>query len=184
MNKNEIFRQWISDYSKPLLQRATYLLSNKEDAEDLVQEVLIAAYNSFENFKEDSKPKTWLMGILKNKVADYYRSKYKTEPNISLDHFFDTSGNWKTKDVINDWNISENETALLNNKSFNQTLEKCIDELPQKWGILVKLYYLDEKKAPDVSQELNISTTNLWKILQRSRMQLRTCLETKWFSVN
>ncbi|MFY7815939.1 MAG: RNA polymerase subunit sigma, partial [Chryseobacterium taeanense] len=37
-------------------------------------------------------------------------------------------------------------------------------------------------KAQEVSQVLNISTTNLWKILQRSRMQLRECLEFNWFS--
>ncbi len=38
------------------------------------------------------------------------------------------------------------------------------------------------EKAPEVSQELDVSTTNLWKILQRSRMQLRECLEFNWFS--
>nr|WP_297307476.1 sigma-70 family RNA polymerase sigma factor [uncultured Flavobacterium sp.] len=184
MNKNEIFKSWISDYSKPLLQRATYLLSNQEDAEDLVQEVFIAAFNSFENFKEDSQPKTWLMAILKNKIADYYRSKYKTDPNISLDHFFNEAGHWKSMEVISDWNASEGETSLLDDSSFTKTLGFCMEQLPEKWRILVKLYYLDEKKAPEVSQELNISTNNLWKILQRSRMQLRSCLENKWFAVN
>lgn len=184
MNKNEIFKIWINDYSKSLLQRATYLLSNQEDAEDLVQEVFIAAFNSYENFKEDSQPKTWLMAILKNKIADYYRSKYKSEPNISLDHFFNEAGHWKNKDVINDWNVSESQSSLLDDTSFSKTLDNCIEQLPEKWRILVKLYYLDEKKAPDVSQELNISTTNLWKILQRSRLQLKSCLENKWFAVN
>lgn len=184
MTQNEIFKSWISDYSKPLLQRATYLLSNPEDAEDLVQEVFIAAFHSFEKFKEDSSPKTWLLAILKNKIADYYRSKYKTEPNLSLDHFFDETGHWKSNEVIRDWNISEGESSLLDDQTFAKTLENCIEQLPEKWRLLVKLYYLDEKKAPDVSQELNISTTNLWKILQRSRMQLRSCLENKWFAVN
>lgn len=44
-----------------------------------------------------------------------------------------------------------------------------------------KCIILKKKKAPEVSQELNVSATNLWKILQRSRVQLRECLEVNWF---
>jgi len=46
---------------------------------------------------------------------------------------------------------------------------------------LAQPYYLQEKKAATVCQEMGINTTNLWKILQRSRMQLRVCLENNWF---
>ena len=61
------------------------------------------------------------------------------------------------------------------------TLDNCIDHLPSQWKVTVKLYYMEEKKANEVCQELNIATTNLWKILQRSRMQLRKCIEVNWF---
>jgi RNA polymerase sigma factor (sigma-70 family) len=61
-------------------------------------------------------------------------------------------------------------------------LEDCIEELPSRWKIPLKMYYLEEKKSSEVSQELNVSTTNLWKILQRSRLQLRECLDFNWFA--
>lgn len=180
--KNEILKSWVEQYSEPLLKRAVYLLSDKEDAEDVVQEVFIAAFSSYDSFEEKSKPLTWLQTILKNKVADFYRKKYRAEPQIRLDHFFDETGSWKNDDVLQDWDATNKEAELLDNDDFNKTLEDCIEELPSRWKIPMKMYYLQEKKAPEVSQELDISTTNLWKILQRSRMQLRECLDFNWFA--
>ncbi|WBV60346.1 sigma-70 family RNA polymerase sigma factor [Chryseobacterium camelliae] len=182
MTKNEVFKNWIEQYSESLLRRAVYLLSDKVEAEDVVQEVFIAAFSSYDSFKGKSQPLTWLMTILNRKVADFYRKKYKSEPKIKLDHFFDETGSWKNDDVLNDWDASNKETELLDDKDFNKTLEDCIEDLPSRWKIPMKMYYLEEKKAPEVSQELDISTTNLWKILQRSRMQLRECLEFNWFA--
>jgi len=182
MTKSETIKTWIEEYSGPLLRRAVYLLSDKVEAEDIVQEVFISAFSSYDSFEGKSQPLTWLMTILNRKVADFYRKKYKSEPQIKLDHFFDETGSWKNDDILNDWNISNKETELLDDKDFNKTLEDCIEDLPSRWKIPMKMYYLEEKKAPEVSQELNISATNLWKILQRSRMQLRECLEFNWFA--
>ncbi len=182
MTKNETIKNWIDQYSGQLLRRAVYLLSDRVEAEDTVQEVFISAFSSYESFEGKSQPLTWLMTILNRKVADFYRKKYKSEPQIRLDHFFDETGSWKNDDVLNDWNAENKGTELLDNKEFNTTLEDCLEELPVRWKLPMKMYYLQEKKAPEVSQELNISTTNLWKILQRGRMQLRECLEFNWFA--
>lgn len=182
MTKNEALKSWVERYSESLLKRAMYLLSDKDDAKDVVQEVFLSALSSYDSFEGKSQPLTWLNTILQRKVADFYRKKYKSEPQIKLDHFFDDTGSWKSNDVLNDWNVSNKESELLDDQDFNKTLEDCIEELPSRWKIPLKMYYLQEKKAPDVSQELDISTTNLWKILQRSRMQLRECLDFNWFA--
>lgn len=182
MTKNEAITDWIEQYSEALLRRAIHLLSDKTEAEDIVQEVFISAFSSYESFEGKSKPLTWLMKILSHKVSDFYRRKYRSEPEIRLDHFFDETGSWKNDDVLNDWNVSDKDTELLDDKDFGKTMNDCIEDLPPRWKIPMKMYYLEEKKAQEVSQEMDISTTNLWKILQRSRMQLRECLEINWFA--
>lgn len=179
-NKTADFPKWIDDYSATLLNNAHFLLSDKQDAEDVVQDVFLAAYESYDAFKNESTVLTWLTKILKNKVADFYRKKYRKTDSIRLGHFFDNNGSWIDKDIIESWNDSDSE--LLDNQSFNKTFEDCIDHLPPKWMIPVKLYYLEEKKSNKVCQETGISTTNLWKILQRSRLQLRECLDINWFN--
>lgn len=177
--KQEDLKLWIDQYSLALLKRAIYLVSNQQEAEDLVQEVFIAAFSSYERYKQESTPKTWLMGILNHKVADFYRKKYQRNNQISLNYFFDEKGSWKEHTTLQDWN----ETNLDKDEELrNQVLEDCIEMLPQKWMIPVKLYYLEEKKTTFVCQETGITTTNLWKILQRSRLQLRECLEKNWYN--
>jgi RNA polymerase sigma-70 factor (ECF subfamily) len=88
------------------------------------------------------------MTILNRKVADFYRKKYKSEPQIRLDHFFDETGSWKNDDVLNDWNAENKETELLDDTEFNTTLEDCLEELPVRWKLPMKMYYLQEKKHP------------------------------------
>ncbi len=96
----EKIEQLIDQYSSVLLNRAIYLLSDKEDAKDIVQDVFLAAYSGFQSFKGNSSIKTWLHTILKNKIADYYRVKYKSPINLNLNNFFDQTGSWKYDETI------------------------------------------------------------------------------------
>lgn len=178
--KNNVLTLWIEQYSEPLLNRAFYLLSDREEAMDMVQDVFLAAYTTIDNFQAKSEPLTWLYGILRKKVADFYRHKYRQEAqSISLDHFFDENGSWISSGVINEW--EDDSDTLCDNKEFRQVFEACMGRLPMKWKLLVKLYYLQEKKTSDICQECGLTQTNLWKILQRCRLQLRECLEKNWF---
>jgi len=55
MTKNETLKNWVEQYSEPLLKRAAYLLSDRTEAEDIVQEVFLAAFSSYGSF-EGKKP--------------------------------------------------------------------------------------------------------------------------------
>ena len=180
MHNTKQIEEWIDLYGQKLFDRAFYLLSNREDAEDIVQDVYVAAYSAIDKFQGKSSPITWLMGILHNKITDFYRKKYKGNPQVSLDQFFDNHNFWKDSDgILKNWDT--NDSSLLDDEAFNAYLKKCLEELPNRWLTLVKLTYLEEKKSSEICQETNISTTNYWKILQRSRLQLRECLQLNWF---
>ncbi|MGJ1264977.1 sigma-70 family RNA polymerase sigma factor [Sphingobacterium spiritivorum] len=174
---------WIENYSGSLLRQAYFLLANKEDAEDLVQDVFMTAFLMKDRYQGKSSPLTWLKGILNHKAADLYRRKYRGNETVSMDYFFDQNGGWRDQDVRHHWDINTDTSAsLLDNEKFNKSLQECLQALPQKWGFLIRQCYIQQKKAEEICQEVNISTTNYWKILQRSRMQLRKCLDIKWFN--
>lgn len=181
MDKNGLFSKIIDEYTSALYQQANYLINHSEDAEDLVQETILSAYESYDNFQGKSNVKTWLISILKNKTADYYRKKYRHGSSISLDHFFTKEGLWHDNQKTKEW--ANTDEVLLDDIEFTTIFESCIDKLPPKWSIPFKLYYLDEKKTEIISQELDISTTNIWKILQRGRLQLKECLDKNWFNL-
>lgn len=178
------FESLIEHYSKKLLNRAYYLLSNKEDAEDIVQEVFMVAYNKRESLGDIKSLEAWLLGILYHKVADIYKERYK-KPLIAInfEHDFNRYGEWERTDVVNMWEENpESLEALLDNTDFRQSFYGCLDKLPPRWRIAVKLCYLQSKKANEICKELNVTSAAYWKLLQRSRLQLRECLEMNWFS--
>lgn len=176
--------KWIDDYSRSLLDRAYYLLSNKEDAEDAVQEVFLSACKNSSSFQRKSSPQTWLMGILHHKVADIYKKRYKgTAVNLDFEQVFDKNGEWNTKDVLNSWEEENSaSTNLLDDEDFSTVFHQCLEHLPKQWRLAVNLCYLQEKKTVDICTELNISSANYWKLLQRSRIQLRECIDIHWFN--
>lgn len=179
-DKHSDIELWIDEYSLELINRATYLLSNKNEAEDLVQEVFITAFESYEKIRNTTHPKAWLISVLNNKVAELYRKKYKSIGDFRLDHFFEENGCWKDLSVLNNWTTNTDE--LSNELELNLTLENCLDKIPLKWKIPVKLYYLEEKKTDIICEEIGVTSANLWKILQRARLHLRECLEINWYN--
>lgn len=177
--------KWIDGYSEKLLDRARYLLSDKEDAKDVVQEVFLSAYKSRESFQGKSSPLTWLTSILHHKIADIYKKRYNGNPQpFSFETFFDKHGEWIEPDVADPWEEDEFAVStLLDNNSFCDILNQCLGRLPQQWLMVVNKCYLQEQKAVEICRELNLTTANYWKLLQRSRLQLRKCIDVHWFKI-
>lgn len=92
---------------------------------------------------------------------------------------FDADGHWQQSHRPIDW--EEEEEHLLDNDEFQAILKRCLDALPEKWSSCVKLKYLSEKKGEDICQELDMTLTNYWQIVHRAKLQLRDCIENKWF---
>jgi RNA polymerase sigma-70 factor (ECF subfamily) len=66
---------------------------------------------------------------------------------------------------------------LLDNPDFNVIMEECMNDLPQKWKLAVTSKYLSEKTEA-ICQELEITTSNYWQIVDPSFK--KKCLELKW----
>ncbi|MFA5834286.1 MAG: sigma-70 family RNA polymerase sigma factor [Bacteroidota bacterium] len=181
----KILETWVKQYTSDLFNWAYYKTSDYQSAEDLVQETFLVAAEKMHNFRNESQPRTWLFGILKNKIAEYFRIKSKTpqvHPNNkeSFDRFFNMSDGWNKESLPHEWNFSEEQ--LFDNTDFNQIFEQCMKKLPVQWFACISMKYLEEKNPKIVCQELEISTTNYWQIIHRAKLQLRECLEHHWFN--
>jgi RNA polymerase sigma-70 factor (TIGR02943 family) len=182
-DKETNLSQWVEDYTDGLYSWALHKLTDAELAKDLVQDTFLAAAEKFETFKGDSSPKTWLFSILNNKIIDVYRNKVK-QP-LSMDNqvfssFFDSDGGWQENKRPKEWH--DDEEHLLDNDDFQKVLKKCLDALPGKWNLCVKLKYLSDKNGEEICQELDITPTNFWQIVHRAKLQLRDCVENNWFN--
>lgn len=178
-------QQWVDLYADDLYAYAIKIIPDSHQAENLLQETFLAALKSKETFKGNSSEKTWLIGILRHKITDYLRSKYKEIPvsslspdDINTDSFFDQITQ-SLKSNPGDWDIRPDE--LLKKEEFWRSFEECLKRLPRKTAEAFSLSELDEMKSKEICKVLNVSATNLWSLLHRARIQLRQCLQINWF---
>jgi RNA polymerase sigma-70 factor (TIGR02943 family) len=175
------FTQWVEDHTEEMLAWAYNKLSDKQLAEDLVQDTFLAALQSMDKFKGDSKPKTWLLSILNNKIIDHYRRQARSPLRLltsDRDDFFDEHGEWRPEFAPRSW---EMPNELLDDLEFRELLRECMRKLPPVWLATMQLKYLRQKEGKEICQDLGISSSNFWQILSRSKLNLRACIEKKWF---
>ena len=170
-----------------LLRVASLQLRDRDQAEDVVQETLLAALESAERFAGRSSVKTWLTGILKHKIIDAIRRRSR-EPAVStlgaeadiedLDVFFNERDHDHWDSTPAEWRNPERD---LESRQFFDMLDFCLERLPPNTARVFMLREVMELEADEICRELRITSTNLWVILYRARMQLRKCLEQNWF---
>lgn len=178
--KRRIVTEWVDKYSNDLFVFALKRVSGTETARDVVQTTFLSAFNSFEKFEGRSSPKSWLMSILKNKIVDHYRKAYQqreVELTDTTASDFNEQGHWTGPNMPTDWET----TNVLDNPEFRKVFYGCIDALPDQWNRVIKIKYLEAEHEPE---ELGLTRTNYWKMLERARRQLRKCLEINWFKQN
>ncbi len=173
---------YVKEYSSGMLSWALQKVSDTEIAKDLVQDTFLAAVEKLSSFRGDSSPKTWLYSILNFKIIDYYRAKIKQPVSIEnkfLFNYFSENGEWLLEKRPMDWN--DDKEHLLDNELFGEVLQSCLDALPEKWSLAIKLKFLMSKKGEEICKELDITPSNFWQIVRRAKLQLRECLEDNWF---
>jgi len=186
--EENIFENWVNEYTETLYLWAFYKTSHKEVAEDLVQETFLNAFEGIGKFSGKSSPKTWLFSILSNKINDFYRKTSSKVFPISKDFseqeatevtesFFDANGNWSSAPKMI---FSKEEANLLDDPKFLEIFDFCLEDLPENWKHAVRGKYIFEKKSSEICHDLNINATNYWQILHRAKLFLRKCIENNW----
>ncbi len=171
----------VHQFSDDLFRFAFSKTKNKVVSEDLVQDTFIVAVTKLNTFRGESTHKTWLISILRNKIADYYRKKAKD--NISDKELDDQTFTFKKTGCWNEEStpfVFEDTSHLLDNPAFNLIFSDCIEGLPPLWNSVIKMKYINPKKSKEICKELNITDTNLWQIVHRSKLKLKDCLDGKW----
>ena len=176
---NQSVNDWIKKYSDTFFNYLYTRVGDKTAAKDILQETFIAAWKSSSNFKNESSEKTWLFSILKNKLMDHYR--IQTRLMIDLpdnSYFFDEADHWTEKASPKNW---EDAAASLNKKEFYLVLDQCKTKLTQVQQLAFTMKYIDEHEPHFICKVLQITTSNYWVIIHRCKLELRNCLEKKWF---
>jgi RNA polymerase sigma-70 factor (ECF subfamily) len=177
----------IEEHRPYLLRYAMFHLRDPTQAEDAVQETLIAALQHRERFAGRASFRTWLTAILKHKIVDQVR---RSERYVSLDPeqaeaagdapgasdpFF-ASGRWAERPAP--WELPE---QTLESAQFWRVYEKCCEAMPRRYALVFSMREVMEMTSDEICKELGISASNLHVILFRARLRLRACMSEHWF---
>lgn len=175
---------WVDKYSDYLFNYTIVRVNDADLAKDLIQETFFAALKSAQNFEGKSTERTWLISILKRKIIDYYRkiNSKKGQAEVRM-NFYDqgeNEGSWIEERVPQSW--QNGVEKKIENVELSEQLEYCINQLPEKYGMVFRMKTIQEFETEEICKELDITPSNLWVIIHRARTQLRKCLEDNWFN--
>lgn len=182
--------KWVDDYGDYLFNYAVARLRDTTLAEDIVQETFLAAIKGKNQFAGRSAEKSWLTGILKNKIYDHFRKASRETSFTDIGFYADEeedrfitsgimAGGWIHDKGPMEWTHAGES---LDNEVFWRAYRDCSSKLPKTVAAVFNLREMDDLKTGEICQMLNITENNMWVMLHRARMALRRCLETNWFS--
>ena len=176
---------WLDKYGDYLYRYALMRVRDSAVAEDVLQETLLAAFRSSQTHAGHSSERTWLVGIMKHKVADYFRRVSRMtqltiddEDSESFENSGPWRGHWREAQAPLSWSVDA--AKLLESREFWETLHRCLSRLPQQTAIAFTLREIDGLSANEICEILQITPNNLCVILHRGRAKLRHLLETEW----
>lgn len=180
---------WARRWRTPMLRFAQLHIQPREDAEDAVQEALAAALSARSGATEVNDPRSYLFGILKHKVTDRLRQRYRREQPVSellgeraddvLDEaLFDERGHWHPGVAPALWQSPDNALA---SDQFFAVVDACVHKLPPKPARVFSMKELLECEADEICATLGLSKTDYWQCMSRARKQLQVCLTQNWF---
>lgn len=172
-----------------LIRFATAKLRDAVDAEEVVQEALVAALEGVTSFAGHSSLRTWLTSILKFKIIDFQRRAVSDRAHFAaapadedatdaewMDRLFDDTGHWSPR--LADW---ANPDQALEQRQFFEAFERCMDKLPKATARVFFKREVMGAETDEICKEEDITASNCWVMLHRARLALRECLDRNWF---
>jgi RNA polymerase sigma-70 factor (ECF subfamily) len=172
-----VIEEVVHAYLPQILRAALGAGLDQPLAEDVTQSTFATFIESAHRFEGRSHVRTWLFGILYNKISETRRRQKRDRETDDIDEVFEqrysSGGFWSTPPRAVD--------AAVFDKEVRQGIEDCLEEVPPKQRMAFVLREVEDMESDEICNILEVTRTNLGVLLHRVRNRLRECLETKGF---
>src|ERR1051326_3816138 len=165
----EAFSELVKRYDRNVFRIAQHITHNEEDAQDVVQDAFLKAYQKLDQFQGNSKFYTWLVRIAVNEALMKVR-KRKASKTVSIDEDVETDEGFVPREVT-DW--SPNPEQLYKQAELSDILEKTIQGLPSGFRTVFVLRDVEGLSTEETADALGLSVPAVKSRLLRARLQLR-----------
>ena len=159
----------VRKYERQIFRIAQHITQNREDAEDVMQDAFLKAYEKLEQFQGNAKFYTWLVRIAVNESLMRLR-KRRTGRTVSMDEDIETEEGHVPRDFA-DW--APDPEQNYDNTELSEILRKTIQGLPRGFRVVFALRDIEGLSTEETAEALNLSVPAVKSRLLRARLQLR-----------
>ena len=170
------FTALVRRYESKIFRLAQHITQNREDAEDVLQETFLKAYEHLDQFQGNSKFYTWIVRIAVNQALMKLR-KRRTDKTVSMDESIDTGEDTVVREIAA-WDESPEERY--SREELSAILSSAIDSLAAPYRAVFVLRDMEELSTEETAAALDLSIPAVKSRLLRARLQLRDKL-TRYF---
>jgi len=166
--KDYIFHNEFMPQVEALYNFAVYLAGNEEDANDLVQETYMRAYQSIDTYKPGSNPKAWLFRILKNNFINEYRKKARRPKSVDY-----------TDASMTEEELYTNHTTFLDmrediyQKMMGDEVTLAINALPVDLKTVIILCDVEDFTYEEIAKIVDVPVGTIRSRIHRARNLLK-----------
>jgi RNA polymerase sigma-70 factor (ECF subfamily) len=163
------FETLVKQYDRQVFRIAQHITQNREDAQDVVQDAFLKAYEKLDQFQGNSKFYTWLVRIAVNEALMRLR-KRRTGKMVSIDEDVQTEEGSVPRDLA-EWR--PNPEQEYNQAELAEILRKTINGLPPGFRVVFVLRDVEGLSTEETANALGLSVPAVKSRLLRARLQLR-----------
>ncbi len=164
----DAFARLVDMHRGNVLRLAYRMVHDTDEADDISQDVFMAAWRGLTNFRGDSQLGTWLYTIT------YHRCLRSIETHRNRVNALSTFASSQMERLSNAWSSMQ---ANLAEQQWCQEMQEQIDRLPVKYRMVLMLRHLNDLSYEEISQTLTIPLSNVKTQLFRARAMLRERLQ-------
>lgn len=145
-------------YRDNLFAVAFHVCKNAADADDIVQETFLQYYVAKKEFDSEAHIRAWLIRVAVNKAKNVNRSFWR-QHKVPLEEYME---------------------SLVFETQKEETLFETVMQLPQKYRIIIHLYYYEDYSVREIGEILSLKESNVKVRLSRGRKLLKEALKEDW----
>jgi RNA polymerase sigma-70 factor, ECF subfamily len=172
-NDPQAFRLLVEKYQEMVFRTSMGLLHDREEAEDISQEVFVEVFRSIAYFRGESKLSTWLYRITINKSLNVLKKVQRLKSLSKLEDLIKGHKEDRKELILPD-KSGENAAEA---RELGKILQSAIDELPENQRIAFVLAKYDELSYKEIAEIMNSTVSSIESLVHRAKSNLQKKLQ-------
>jgi RNA polymerase sigma-70 factor (ECF subfamily) len=169
----QALKELVDQYQEIVLNTCYNLLGNRQDAEDVTQEVFFQIYKSISRFRQESKLSTWIYRIAVNRSLNFIRDQKRFRWIKSISSLLEEEN--RTASDVPAPDSMRPDVALVK-KEEEWMIRKAIDSLPGKQKAAFVLHAYETLSYQEIAEIMNCSHSSVESLIHRAKLNLQNAL--------